>query len=104
MGHEHMKYQKLKEIAEGLTAVEVEARLRQLCQDERFAAVVRLILDVKDVGSDAACQLQFADHHGLLAHAAGVRYGMIELEGRIKTAAEPPKARGPKQPAAPERD
>jgi len=78
------------------------ANLRSLASEPRFAAVVELIRRQKELASDGAAQLKFAGNHGCLAHAAGVRYGMIELEGRIKEACEAPRKRGQQPPEKPE--
>jgi hypothetical protein len=79
-----MKYAKLKQIADGMTEAEAADSLRSLVSDNRFAAVLRLVQQQKELASDSSCQLKFADSHGCLAHAAGVRYGMLELEGRLR--------------------
>src|SRR5512144_1180239 len=93
-----MKFEKLHAIARAMAPEEVTATLRQLCADPRFGAVLRVIQDQKDFAADGSCQLKFAEHAGLLAHAAGVRYGLVELEGRIRATCEPPKKRGPQPP------
>ncbi len=89
-----MKFLKLEELARGLTEQEMADCLKGLVTDNRFAAVLRLIQQQKELASDAACQLKFAEQPGCLAHAAGVRYAMLELEGRIRGVCEPPKKRG----------
>lgn len=94
-----MKFSKLQQIASGMDAAEVTATLVQLVADPRFAAVVRVIEDQKTLAADASAQLKFASQPGLLAHAAGVRYGLLELEGRLRAACEPPKSRTPQRPA-----
>lgn len=83
-----MKWQELEELARKLSAEEVRASVASLAADGRFAAVVRLLQDQKDLAADYSCSMKWAEHHGCLAHAAGVRYGMIEVEGRIKQALE----------------
>lgn len=83
-----MRYRELEELGRLLTEETAAEELRQLVMDRRFAAVVRLVQQQKELASDGACQLKFAEHAGCLAHAAGVRYGMLELEGRIRTACE----------------
>lgn len=93
-----MKYSKLQQLARAMPAEEVTATLRQLLSDPRFAAVVRIIDDQKNLASDGSSQLKFASHHGLLAHAAGVRYGLLELESRFRTACEPPRSKSPQPP------
>ena len=89
-----MKYQQMEAMARGLSTEELNDSLKGIVADQRFAAVLRLILDQKEMAADGASQLKFAELHGMLAHAAGVRYGMIELEGRIKAICEPPRKRG----------
>ena len=54
--------------------------------------------DQRDRSSDSTCQLKFADHHGCLAHAAGVRYDALELEGIIRQLRDPPVKRGAQPP------
>ena len=93
-----MKYAKLKVMAGNLSDDELNDSLRSLLTDTRFAAVVRLITDQKELSADASSQLQFANNPGCLAHAAGVRYGMMELEGRLKQLCEPPVKRGAQPP------
>jgi len=89
-----MKFAKLESIARGMTAEEVTDSLRSLVNDNRFAAVIRSIQDQKDLVADSACQLRMAGSHGALAHAAGVRYGLMELEGKIRQLTDPPKKTG----------
>jgi hypothetical protein len=94
-----MKYAKLKQIADNMSEQEVSDSLISLVNDNRFGAIVRLISAQKELSADASSQLRFANNHGCLAHAAGVRYGMLELEGRIKQLCEPPVKRGAQPPA-----
>ena len=93
-----MKFAKFQQLASAMDEAEVAATLRQLCADPRFAAVIRLIEDQKMLAADGSAQLKFAEHHGCLAHAAGVRYGLMELEGRLRAVCEPPKIRTPQPP------
>ena len=93
-----MKYAKLKVLADNLSEPEMKASLASLVTDPRFAAVVRLITQQKELSADASSALQFANNPGCLAHAAGVRYGMLELEGQLKQLCEPPKQRGAQPP------
>lgn len=93
-----MKFAKLEQLARAMDADEVQASLRSLATDTRFAAVVRLVIDQKELASDGSSQLKFANHHGCLAHAAGVRYGLTELNNSIRQACEPPVKRGAQAP------
>ena len=95
-----MKFAKLEQLANALTPEEASAQLRSLAADPRFAAVVWLVKDQKELASDSSARLDFANNHGCLAHAAGVRYGMLELEGKIKQITDPPKNRGAQSPPA----
>lgn len=90
-----MTFDKLKAIAQAMPADQRDATLRELTNEPRFAAVLRVILDEKENVSDAACQLKFAEHHGSLAHASGARYAWLELEGKIREACTPPKRKSP---------
>jgi hypothetical protein len=89
-----MKYTTLEKMARELDAKEIDAGLRSLMNDNRFAAVVRIIIDQRALADLESCQLRFANSHGALAHAAGVRYGLLELENRLRQTSEPPKRRG----------
>jgi hypothetical protein len=93
-----MRFAKLQQLARGMEDAEVSATLRQLGADPRFACVLRVIEDQKTLAADGSAQLKFAEHHGCLAHAAGVRYGLLELEGRLRMACDPPKSRTPQPP------
>lgn len=83
-----MKYAKLLALGRSMSPEEVTDSLKALANDSRFAAVVRLLDEQKELAADGSAQLKFAPSHGCLAHAAGVRYGLLELEGRIKQATE----------------
>lgn len=95
-----MKFAKLQQLAHAMDEPELQATLRQLVADPRFAAVVRLIEDQKTLAADASALLKFAEHHGCLAHAAGVRYGLLELENRLRAVCDPPKSRTERPPAS----
>lgn len=90
-----MKYEDLVAAARELPAQQRDATLRQLVNDPRFAAVLALILEQKDLAADSSARLDFANNHGCLAHAGGVRYGMLELENRLRTACAPRKPKPP---------
>jgi hypothetical protein len=91
-----MTFEKLQALARELTPERRDAELRALTNDPRFAAVLRVVLDEKELISDSACQLKFADHAGSLAHAAGARYAWLEFEGRVREACLPAKRKAPK--------
>jgi len=93
-----MKFAKLEEAGRAMSPDQVMETLRALASDPRFGAVVRIIQEQKELAADNSCQLKFAEHHGCLAHASGVRYAMLELEGRIRQACEPVKKRHEKPP------
>jgi hypothetical protein len=93
-----MKYAKLEQMARALSPEEVNANVAGLTADPRFAGVVRMILDQKDLAADFSCGVNFSGSHGALAHAAGVRYGLRELEGKIKQLTDPPKKTGAQAP------
>lgn len=78
-----------------MTVEQCAAELRSLANDPRLAAILRVVIEEKELVSDSACQLKFAEHHGSLAHAAGARYAWLELEARIRSACEPPKTTVP---------
>jgi len=86
-----MTFENLLALARELTPERRDAELRALTNDPRFAAVLRVVLDEKELISDSACQLKFAEAPGALAHAAGARYAWLEFEGRLREACLPPK-------------
>lgn len=88
-----MTFAKLKTIALAMPAEEREATLKQLCNDPRFAAVISLIWEEKETASDDAALPPRSVHHGVLAHAAGSRYQLTQLENRLRACCTPEKAR-----------
>lgn len=94
-----MKFASLQQLARAMDDAEAAATLRQLCADPRFAAVVKLLADEKDIIAESACALKFADHHGCLAHAAGGRCALAAVEGRLRQLCDPPISRTPKPPS-----
>lgn len=92
-----MKFEKLEQIARGMSEVEMADSLRSLVNDNRFAAVLKLIYKQRQL-VDSDCSLNVANHHGMLAHGAGVRYCTIELESSIRMLCDPPKRRGQQPP------
>lgn len=98
-----MTYAKLKSLALAMGEAEQVATLKQLANDPRFAAVLKLILDEKEKASDDAAQPRRAVHHGVLAHAAGSRFQMMELENRLRAVCTPDKPRR-KESTPPEAD
>jgi hypothetical protein len=95
-----MTYAKLKSLALTMGEAEQVATLKQLANDPRFAAVLKLILDEKEKASDDAALPPRAVHHGVLAHAAGSRFAMTELENRLRAVCTPDKPRR-KEPVEP---
>ncbi len=89
-----MKWEKLELAARALTEEEIRDGLRGLADDARFPALVRLVLRQKELAVDAGCAIQWADHHGCLAHAAGVTYAMNELLGRLREVCDPTRPTG----------
>lgn len=81
-----MTYEALKRAGERMSGAQVRDSVRSLCSDPRMAAVVRLIEEQKELAADASCAIKFAPEHGCLAHAAGVRYALNELKGRLQEA------------------
>ncbi len=88
-----MTFEKLTAAARAMSAAEQQATLKQLCEDARGAAVLKLLMDEKELVSDSASQLKFANSHGCLAHAAGARYNLLELEGKLRAVCTPEKVR-----------
>jgi hypothetical protein len=88
-----MTFAKLKALALAMSPEDREATLKQLCNDPRFAAVVSLIWEEKEKASDDAALPTRAVHHGVLAHAAGSRYQLTELENRLRAHCTPEKVR-----------
>jgi len=88
-----MTFEKLKLLALTMDEEQQAATLRELCNDPRFAAVLKLFLDEKEKASDDAAQPSRAVHHGVLAHAAGSRFQFLELENRLRAACTPAKTK-----------
>lgn len=97
-----MTYAKLKSLALSMDEAQQLATLKQLANDPRFAAVLKLILDEKEKTSDDAAQPRRAVHHGVLAHAAGSRFQMLELEHRLRAVCTPDKPRRKETPVVEE--
>lgn len=93
-----MTYKKLLAAARGMGDAEVAGCLKGLAADPRFAAVLALVDQIKEQTADAACDHHYAEKHGTLEHAAGVRFGLRILEGKIKGMIEPPKRSGQQRP------
>ena len=88
-----MTFSKLKALALAMPEDERDATLKQLCNDPRFAAVLRVVWDEKESASDDAALPPRALHHGVMAHAAGSRYALNMLENRVRAACAPEKTR-----------
>lgn len=88
-----MTFAKLKSLALAMGEEERAATLKQLCNDPRMAAVVALIWEEKEKASDDAALPPRAVHHGVLAHAAGSRYQLNELENRLRSCCTPEKSK-----------
>lgn len=93
-----MTYKKLLEAGRAMDEKQIEDSLKGLVNDPRFAAVVAAIDVIKEQTANASCQDRYAGEHGTLEHAAGVRFGLIVLESRIKQITDPPKRRGERKP------
>ena len=94
-----MTFSKLKSLALAMGEEERTSTLKQLCNDPRMAAVVSLIWEEKEKASDDAALPPRAVHHGVLAHAAGSRYQLNELQNRLRACCTPEKARRQKSDA-----
>jgi hypothetical protein len=93
-----MKWESLEQAARALDEAALKEGLLRLVNDPHCPALVRLLLEQAEMASDSSCQLQFAGQPGMLAHAAGVRYAVLELKGKLKEACETPRKRGPAKP------
>jgi hypothetical protein len=58
--------------------------IRQLAADDRFAAVVALVIQLQDDWDATASSQALAACHGKLAHAAGSKHAMNVLRGRLQ--------------------
>lgn len=86
-----MTFAKLKSLALAMSEEERDATLKQLCNDPRGAAVLKLILDEKEQVSDTMATREMCERPNLLARAAGGRFLCMELEGRLSAACTPEK-------------
>jgi hypothetical protein len=93
-----MTYKKLKQMADAMSAAEVNDSLVSLVNDPRFAAVVRILDDHREQYIQAGTAQGMATHHGVLAHNAGSVYALNTFTGVIKQLCEPPKKRGQQKP------
>lgn len=95
-----MTFSKLKSLALAMSEEERDATLKQLCDDPRGAAVLKLILDEKESVSDTMATREMCERPNLLARAAGGRFLCMELESRLSAACTPEKAtkRKPAEP------
>lgn len=65
--------------------------LRQLTRDEdRFRAVLALLLDERQAYLEAVSTQNLAAHHGCLEHCAGSLYAVDRLLTRLMAGFEPP--------------
>lgn len=88
-----MTYEQLQEAGRAMEAKEVFDCLRALSKDPRFAAVVASIERIQQDTADVSCKPEYAANHGTLEHAAGVRFGLMLLAGRLRAAAVAPNAK-----------
>lgn len=73
---------------------ERDALLRQLARDDdRYRAVLALLLDDKQGYVQAIATQELAEHHGCLEHCAGSLYAIDLLLGNLEAALQPPPTR-----------
>ena len=92
-----MKYQTLLAMGRAMDAKQIADSLKGLAKDPRFAAVLAVIDKIKEETADASCDPKYANGHGTLEHAAGVRNGLQLLEARFKNVTDAPKRTGQQQ-------
>ncbi len=83
------RYDELLEAAKAYRPGQVEAQMRVLARDDRFAAVVAWIAGNLDGFAAAASAQRLADSHGQLAHAAGSHHALRVLDGQLRNAIQP---------------
>lgn len=90
------KFRALRHQAEGLTDIDVAGRLHSLTSDDRFSALIAVLLTHKEAYSTQGCDQGMATFHASLAHCQGSIWAINRLLEEIEAAMEAPKPR--KQP------
>lgn len=89
------RYEELLQEAKNFRPGQVEAQMRVLARDDRFAAVVAWLQGNLEAFTAAACAQKLADSHGRQSHAAGSVYALRIMDGQLRTAVEPPRKPAP---------
>jgi hypothetical protein len=93
-----MTFEKLKAAGVAMSEKEIEDTFRSLVNDQRFAAVVAVILNHREQYVNGGTIQQLANSHGSLAHNAGSVHALNVLLGKIQQVSNPPKKRGQAAP------
>lgn len=97
-----MTFSKLEALARNMDAEQCQATLKQLCDDPRLAAVLKLIRDEKEIVSDTMTDKGIVERPQLLARAAGGRFLCMELEAKLRAVCTPEKPK--RKPSARQAD
>jgi len=85
------KFEELLAEGRDLTPQERLAALRGLGRSPHFAVLVAMVReDWEDYARSLSSQ-KMADHRGCLEHCAGSMHALEGLEGKLRSALEPPK-------------
>jgi D-aminopeptidase len=96
-----MTYSELQRAGEAMTPEEVNANIKSLMGDSRFAAVVAWLDRNREAMIAAGCSQKLATNHGTLAHAQGSVHTLRTMEGQLRGLLEPAPRRGPAPPPEP---
>jgi hypothetical protein len=77
------RYEELSDAGRALTTEQVEAQVRVLARDPRFAALVALLERNHAAWAQAVSDQRICESHGKLAHAAGSLRALEVLRGQI---------------------
>jgi len=93
-----MTFEKLKAAGAEMSEKQIEDTFRSMVNDQRFAAVVGVILNHREQFVNGGAIQAIADSHGKLAHNAGSVYALNVLLGKIQQVCNPPKKRHQQAP------
>ena len=98
------KWMDLRHQAERLTDVDVVQRLHNLTTDDRFLAVINLLIEHREAYSTQGCDQGMATFHGSLAHCQGSIYAINRLLEDLEAALTSPTPRKRPTPPPPASD